>query len=159
MPTPAPALAKVTLQSTIAKDKNSGDLSPLASNPTFSKNAELQFAQQQDAAEKSAIAADKAIAVTEANNDLIYSVGLFSSAVGALKEISMRFPETSVPITEALKQTKIAMGLVHREIDYLAPAAPLYSPAPAVLPAPISPRPTPADVVYGSPYSGPVEKV
>lgn len=156
MPTPAPALAKVTLQSTIAKDKNSGDLSPLASNPTFSKNAELQFAQQQDAAEKSAIAADKAIAVTEANNDLIYSVGLFSSAVGALKEISMRFPETSVPITEALKQTKIAMGLVHREGE---PAAPLYSPAPAVLPAPISPRPTPTDVVYGSPYSGPVEKV
>lgn len=97
--------APVTLNDRISRDPNVADLTALSSNDAFRTAIDAEFATLADAADRAQLAASK-------NEDLAGVVALFSSAVGSLRAIAKRFPESVAAITEALRHTQIAMGLV-----------------------------------------------
>jgi hypothetical protein len=124
-----------TLQSHIAAVAGtaSGDLQPLLANSTFTTRVNAELALRDDAAEKSA-------AVNALSDDLASAVQPFASACTALRAIVKRFPETSIPIAEAIKQTQTAMGVL------------VYNVPPASTPAPVPTKVTtmPATAAHSS---------
>jgi hypothetical protein len=94
-----------TVQSIIGKDANAGDLTPLSRNDTFTAAANAELATIEDAAERAQVLAAK-------NENLTGTISTFSTAVGSLRAIGKRFPESAKFIDEAIKQTQLAMGVV-----------------------------------------------
>jgi hypothetical protein len=96
-----------TVQSLVTANAgtSASDLQPLLSNDAFcsAANAELAIL-------------DRTIAATSALNDktenLTAGIQTFAGAMGHLRAISKRFPETSTFIAEAVKQVQLAMSVV-----------------------------------------------
>jgi len=100
-----------TVQSLVTANAgtSASDLQPLLANDAFcsAANAELAIL-------------DRAIAATSALNDktenLTAGIQTFAGAMGSLRAIAKRFPETSTQIAEAVKQVQSAMGVVKGNI-------------------------------------------
>ena|ERR1700733_1226452 len=120
-----------TVQELISRDRSSADLAPLGQNDCFTRAANDEVRILDDAAAKAQAAAAK----TESLQSV---VSMFSTACSALRAISARFPEASVPIAEAIKQTQLAMALVKDN-----PPPPVKAVAPPPPPPPLPARPVP----------------
>jgi hypothetical protein len=80
-------------------------------------------------------------ALSEKSENLVTAIHTFAGAVGSLRAIAKRFPETSTYVAEAVKQVQLAMGVVKGNVPKTNPAP---TPAPAPSPAPVPPTPVPA---------------
>jgi hypothetical protein len=142
-----------TLQSVIQKDPNSGDLSPLASNETFTTAVNAELAATEAAAATAQAHADK-------QEDTISVVRLFSGVMSGLRNVAKRFPEAATHIEEAVKKVQSAMGVVKNNpvkpaaTGLFAPATPGVSPAPAA-PVSVVGTPVPASQPTSKPYTDP----
>jgi len=114
-----------TLQSYInaTAGPNAADLSPLVTNDTYRKAVDQELAVRE-----AATTAATAAAAREA--DLFSGVQPFASAMGAIRTIAKRFPETSKHMDDAAKAVQAAMGVV------------AYNPQPLPQPTPATPLPS-----------------
>jgi len=110
-----------TLQSIIdaTAGPGSSDLQPLVANETYRSAVDAELVVL-DAKEQATAA------IAAKSDDLTSTVQLFAGAMRGLRGIAKRFPESSAFITEAIKQTQLAMGAVANN----------PTPAPAVVTAP-----------------------
>jgi hypothetical protein len=136
-----------TLQSYIAQvaGANASDLAPLAANATYSKAVDAELAAREAAATTAAAAAAR-------GEDLYTGVQPFAGAMGSLRAVAKRFPETAKLIEEAAKLVQQAMGIVAYNPPPLTPAPPTPTPAPAPKPIPAVPPPTPAPAAPVAPH-------
>jgi hypothetical protein len=125
-----------TLQSYIAQvaGSNASDLAPLAANVTYSKAVDAELAARE-------VAATTAAAAAARGEDLYTGVQPFAGAMGSLRAVAKRFPETAKLIEEAAKLVQQAMGIVAYNPPPLTPAPPTPVPAPAT--PPVAPKPIP----------------
>jgi hypothetical protein len=136
-----------TLQSYIAQvaGPNASDLAPLAANATYSKAVNAELAARDTAAVAAA-------AVVARDTDLYTGVQPFAAAMGGLRSVAKRFPETVKLIEEAAKLVQQAMGIVAYNPPPLTPTPPTPTPAPAPIPIPAVPPPTPAPAAPVAPH-------
>lgn len=135
-----------TLQSYIAQvaGSNAADLSPLAANVTYSKAVNAELAARDTAAAAAA-------AVVARDTDLYTGVQPFAAAMGGLRSVAKRFPETAKLIEEAAKLVQQAMGIVaYNPPPLTLPVPP--TPAPTPTPTPATPPPTPAPAAPVAPH-------
>jgi hypothetical protein len=121
-----------TVQSLVSANAgtSASDLQPLLANDAFcsAANAELK-------ALDNAVAANAAL--SEKSENLTSAIHTFAGAMGSLRAIAKRFPETSNYVAEAVKQVQLAMGVVKGNV-------PKTNPVPTPVPAPVPPTPVPA---------------
>ena len=134
-------MATNNLQSYIAQvaGPSTSDLAPLLANETFRRAVDAELAAR-DAS------ATAAAAVVARGEDLYTGVQPFAAAMGSLRAVAKRFPETSKLIGEAVTLVQQAMGIVAYNPPPLTPVPPAPTPTPtpvAVAPKPVPP-PTPA---------------
>jgi hypothetical protein len=146
-------MATNNLQSFIAQvaGPSTSDLAPLLANETYRRAVDAELAAR-DAS------ATAAAAVVARGEDLYTGVHPFAAAMGSLRAVSKRFPETSKLIDEAVKAVQQAMGIVAYNPPPLTPVPPAPTPTPtpvAVAPKPVpppTPLPTPAPTPATPPH-------
>jgi len=102
--------------------KNAGDLQPLVANDTYSRAVNAELTSR--AATVTATAAELA-----RHEDVSSGVAAFSTAMGAIRAVAKRFPETAKHMDDAAKSVQLAMGVV------------AYNPQPLPTDKALTPRP------------------
>jgi hypothetical protein len=151
-----------TLQSHINSTAgiSAADLSPLVANDTYRSAVDRELALR----EAATVAAAAALA---REDELLSATQPFATAMGAIRAIAKRFPETAKFMDEAAKAVQAAMGVVAYNPQPIAEAKPAtppsHTPAPGNEPwrrkwqAPTpAPTPTPAPNARPFPATGPV---
>jgi hypothetical protein len=139
-------MATNNLQSYIAQvaGPSTSDLAPLLANETYRKAVDTELAAR-DAA------ATAAAAVVSRGDDLYTGVQPFAAAMGSLRAVAKRFPETSKLIGEAATLVQQAMGIVAYNPPPLTPVPTPVVVAPKPVPPP-PPAPPPAPVPAALPH-------
>jgi hypothetical protein len=133
-----------TLQSYITKvaGSSASDLTPLAANDTFRRAVDAELSAREAQANAAAIAASRL-------DDLYSSVSPFASAMGAIRAIAKRFPETSKFMDDAAKSVQGGMGVVLYNPPSTTPVTPVTPPVKPPTPPP-APLPLPTVNATGS---------
>jgi hypothetical protein len=122
---------------------SSADLQPLLANDAYCTAANAELARLDNV-----VAANDAL--NAASENLVATIHLFSGAVGNLRAIAKRFPETSTYIAEAVRQVQLAMGVVKGNVPAVVPPA-IPTRAGVSVPAASSTVPTPPSIAPWSP--------